>query len=77
MSTFIHRRETDFDANDVIYRLNFHFYNGSGGHSVVSGPFSSPCEPGTDAFFSGYIEGDLTGVCTLPSLLLKYWTHNV
>ncbi|KUJ12599.1 uncharacterized protein LY89DRAFT_210729 [Mollisia scopiformis] len=44
--------------------LNFHFYSGSGGHSVVSGPFSSPCEPATDAFFSGYIKGDLVGDMT-------------
>lgn len=53
---------------DVGFRLNFHFYNGSGGHSVVSGPFSNPCEPSPDAFFSGYIKGDLTGVCTLLCL---------
>lgn len=45
-------------------RLNFHFYSGSGGHSVVSGPFDNPCEP-DGSFFSGYIKGDQTGVHTL------------
>lgn len=33
----------------------------------MSGPFSNPCEPGTDAFFSGYVKGDLTGVCSTSS----------
>lgn len=46
---------------DVGDTLNFHFYNGSGGHSVVSSTFASPCVPGPNAFFSGYISGDQTG----------------
>jgi len=44
--------------------LEFHFFSGSGGHSVVSSAFSSPCQPTTDAFFSGYITGDGTGDMT-------------
>jgi len=41
--------------------LEFHFYSGSGGHSVVSSSFSTPCMPATDAFFSGYIPGSVSG----------------
>jgi len=41
--------------------LEFHFYSGSGGHSVVSSSFDSPCVPNTGAFFSGYIPGDDSG----------------
>ncbi|CZR68772.1 uncharacterized protein PAC_18671 [Phialocephala subalpina] len=46
---------------DVGDTLNFHFYSGSGGHSVVSSTFANPCVPDTNAFFSGYIPGDKTG----------------
>lgn len=46
-------------------RLEFHFYSGSGGHSVVSSSFDSPCVPNTGAFFSGYIPGDDSGVSGL------------
>jgi len=35
--------------------LEFHFYPGSGAHSVVSGPFATPCQPANDSFFSDYI----------------------
>lgn len=41
--------------------LEFHFYSGTGGHSVVSSTFSTPCVPATDAFFSGYITGNDSG----------------
>lgn len=44
--------------------LEFHFYSGSGGHSVVSSSFSSPCQPETNSFFSGYVTGDGTGDMT-------------
>jgi len=44
--------------------LEFHFYSGSGGHSVVSSTFDSPCVPATDAFFSGYQKADSTGDTT-------------
>jgi len=41
--------------------LEFHFYSGSGGHSVVSSTFDSPCVPAPNAFFSGYIKGSDSG----------------
>jgi len=44
--------------------LEFHFYSGSGGHSVVSSSFDSPCVPGPGAFFSGYIPGNDSGDTT-------------
>jgi len=44
--------------------LEFHFYSDSGGHSVVSSAFSTPCLPATNAFFSGYIPGDESGDTT-------------
>lgn len=37
--------------------LEFRFFNGSAPHSVVSGPFGTPCLPGSGGFFSGYLEG--------------------
>ncbi|TAQ89922.1 hypothetical protein B7494_g1768 [Chlorociboria aeruginascens] len=50
--------------------LEFRFYSGSGGHSVVSGAFDSPCQPNGN-FFSGYIRGsdngDMTFVTTVTS----------
>jgi len=42
--------------------LQFHFY--SGGHSAVEGIFSSPCEPATNGFFSGYMPGSTNGEMT-------------
>ncbi|RFU30209.1 hypothetical protein B7463_g6134, partial [Scytalidium lignicola] len=40
--------------------LQFHFY--PGGHSVVQGDFANPCLPSSsNAFFSGYINGDANG----------------
>jgi hypothetical protein len=53
-------------------RLEFHFYSGSGGHSVVSSSFDSPCVPNTGGFFSGYIPGDDSGVSGF--LYQKVWT---
>jgi len=44
--------------------LEFHFFSGSGGHSVVSSTFDSPCVPAPDAFFSGYQKADSTGDTT-------------
>jgi len=44
--------------------LEFHFYSGSGGHSVVSSTFDSPCVPAPGAFFSGYQMADSTGDTT-------------
>jgi len=41
--------------------LEFRFYSGSGGHSVVRSSFDSPCVPSADTFFSGYIPGDSSG----------------
>ncbi|KAE8445040.1 hypothetical protein EG329_013754 [Mollisiaceae sp. DMI_Dod_QoI] len=34
------------------------------GDTVVAGTFANPCEPAPNAFFSGYIKGDLTGDVT-------------
>jgi len=45
--------------NDV---LAFHFYPGD--HSVVEADFSSPCVPNSNAFFSGYVQGDNKGDMT-------------
>jgi len=42
-------------------RLQFHFYTGTGAHSVVSSTFESPCIPATNAFFSGYVAGTSSG----------------
>jgi len=54
-----------FDPNSVTAAvgdvLEFHFYSGSGGHSVVESTFQSPCVPGSSTFFSGYIPGDDDG----------------
>jgi len=44
--------------------LEFHFYSGTGGHSVVEGSFASPCQPATNGFFSGYIPGSKEGEMT-------------
>jgi len=44
--------------------LEFHFFSGSGGHSVVSSTFQSPCVPTSNAFFSGYIPGNTAGDMT-------------
>ena len=42
--------------------LEFHFYSGSGPHSVVLGSYASPCLPASaSSFFSGYITGTSTG----------------
>jgi len=49
---------------DVGDTLEFHFYSGSGGHSVVSSTLESPCVPATGAFFSGYQKADSTGDTT-------------
>jgi len=44
--------------------LVFHFYDGSGPHSVVSSTFDSPCQPASNAFFSGYEIGTTSGNVT-------------
>ncbi|PMD65674.1 Cupredoxin [Hyaloscypha bicolor E] len=44
--------------------LEFHFYSGSGGHSVASSTLESPCVPAPDAFFSGFQKADTTGDTT-------------
>ncbi|KAH8750879.1 Cupredoxin, partial [Hyaloscypha finlandica] len=44
--------------------LEFHFYSGSGGHSVASSTLESPCVPAPDAFFSGFLKADTTGDTT-------------
>jgi len=49
------------DVGDLI---EFHFFSGSGGHSVVSSTFASPCVAETGAFFSGYIPGNDQGTTT-------------
>jgi len=49
---------------DIGDTLEFHFYSGSGGHSVVSSTLDSPCVPATGAFFSGYQKADSTGDTT-------------
>ena len=54
------------------FRLEFHFYNSSGPHSVVMGMYDMPCTPAPDAFFSNYINGTSTGVCAPPPLLLSH-----
>ncbi|KAL3421749.1 hypothetical protein PVAG01_05905 [Phlyctema vagabunda] len=41
--------------------LAFHFYSGTGGHSVVSTNFEAPCVPNNSSFFSGYIPGNDQG----------------
>lgn len=41
--------------------LQFHFYAGSGPHSVVKADFASPCKPDTGAFFSGLMAGSEDG----------------
>lgn len=58
------RAFTDLVWLSSIFSLEFHFYSGSGGHSVVSSTFATPCIPGEDAFFSGYIPGSSTGDMT-------------
>ncbi|TVY78356.1 putative GPI-anchored cupredoxin, partial [Lachnellula suecica] len=49
---------------DVGDTLRYHFYNGSGPHSVVSGSLANPCMPEIGSLFSDYIEGDATGDMT-------------
>jgi len=46
--------------------LAFHFYEGSGPHSVVRSSFDNPCMPmaGTAEFYSGYFVGDTAGTQT-------------
>jgi plastocyanin len=48
--------------------LEFHFYTGTGPHSVVHAAFANPCVPGPDAFFSGLMAGNEDGseVFTVP-----------
>lgn len=43
--------------------LAFHFYTGTGPHSVVRSTFNSPCAPevGAAEFYSGYLVGDDAG----------------
>ncbi|KAE9380878.1 hypothetical protein N431DRAFT_136549 [Stipitochalara longipes BDJ] len=48
---------------DVGDTLEFHFYSGSGGHSVVSSTLEKPCVP-DGTFFSGYQAADTTGDTT-------------
>lgn len=45
-------------------QLEFHFFSGSGGHSVVQSNFQSPCVAESGAFFSGYIPGNSAGDTT-------------
>ncbi|PSS18529.1 hypothetical protein M430DRAFT_35038 [Amorphotheca resinae ATCC 22711] len=47
--------------------LEFRFFNGSAPHSVVSGPFGTPCLPGSGGFFSGYLEGNDTFSVTVTT----------
>ncbi|KAN0120264.1 Cupredoxin [Hyaloscypha variabilis] len=49
---------------DVGDTLEFHFYSGSGGHSVVSSTLENPCVPAPGGFFSGYQAADTTGDTT-------------
>jgi hypothetical protein len=55
-------------------RLEFHFFSGTGVHSVVSSTFENPCVPVTNGFFSGYVTGSLTGVRLSPDAKLHSLT---
>ncbi|CZS96923.1 uncharacterized protein RCO7_02674 [Rhynchosporium graminicola] len=39
----------------------FHFYSGSGSHSVALSAFDTPCQPASGGFYSGIIMGDQAG----------------
>ncbi|CZT43340.1 uncharacterized protein RSE6_03365 [Rhynchosporium secalis] len=39
----------------------FHFYSGSGSHSVALSAFDTPCQPASGGFYSGTIMGDQAG----------------
>jgi plastocyanin len=53
--------EPDSSTAAVGDTLQFHFYSGSGPHSVVHGDFANPCLPSPNAFFSGYLDGSDDG----------------
>ncbi|KAH7346205.1 Cupredoxin [Rhexocercosporidium sp. MPI-PUGE-AT-0058] len=41
--------------------VRFHFYSGFGSHSVALSSFDTPCQPATDGFYSGIIQGNQAG----------------
>ncbi len=72
MSSLGNLRDPNRATLIAVDRIEFHFFSGSGGHSVVSSTFESPCVAETGAFFSGYIPGNDQGVC-FALLLLLLW----
>ncbi|KAH7410587.1 Cupredoxin [Cadophora sp. MPI-SDFR-AT-0126] len=54
-----------FDPNSVTAQVGdsvrFQFYSGRGSHSVVLSSFDTPCQPATDGFYSGIIQGNQEG----------------